>query len=114
MTKKVILLYILFLAFLLTACPSNEAPKMTAQPMEERDIQQLIEAEECPVVLVAMAAWCNPCREELPILQKLHSKYKDRGLRIIGISLDEIGPQAMQPLIDGYGLEFPIYWGGGH
>ncbi|MBW2637090.1 MAG: TlpA family protein disulfide reductase [Deltaproteobacteria bacterium] len=85
MTKKVILLYILFLAFLLTACPSNEGSKTTAVPLEERDIQKLIEAEECPVVLVAMASWCSPCREELPILQNLHSKYKDRGLRIIGI-----------------------------
>jgi thiol-disulfide isomerase/thioredoxin len=112
MKKKVFLPYLLLLAFILIACPSNEGPKMTAKPMGDTDIEKLIEAEKCPVVLVAMAAWCNPCREELPILQKLHSKYKDRGLRIIGISLDVSGPEAMQPLIDGYGLDFPIYWGG--
>lgn len=112
MNKKIFLPCLLFLTFMLAACSPDGGPKTTAVPLEETDIQTLIEAEKCPVVLVAMASWCTPCREELPVLQKLHTKYKDRGLRIIGISLDVSGPEAMQPLIDGYALDFPIYWGG--
>ncbi|MDO4160229.1 MAG: TlpA disulfide reductase family protein [Prevotellaceae bacterium] len=35
------------------------------------------------------ASWCGPCRQEMPNLVSLYDKYKDKGLGIIGISLDE-------------------------
>lgn len=35
------------------------------------------------------ASWCPPCREEMPKLVDLYSKYKNKGLEIVGISLDK-------------------------
>ena len=35
------------------------------------------------------ASWCGPCRQEIPNLVKTYNKYKDKGLGIIGVSLDE-------------------------
>ena len=35
------------------------------------------------------ASWCGPCRQEMPFMLELYGKYKDKGLGIIGISLDE-------------------------
>ena len=35
------------------------------------------------------ASWCGPCRQEMPFMLELFGKYKDKGLGIIGISLDE-------------------------
>ena len=35
------------------------------------------------------ASWCGPCRAEMPNLVKTYKKYKDKGLGIIGVSLDE-------------------------
>jgi thiol-disulfide isomerase/thioredoxin len=35
------------------------------------------------------ASWCGPCRQEMPFMLELYSKYKDKGLGIVGISLDE-------------------------
>lgn len=35
------------------------------------------------------ASWCGPCRQEMPRLVHLYNMYKDDGLGIIGISLDE-------------------------
>lgn len=37
------------------------------------------------------ASWCKPCREENPNLLRAHQRYKDKGLVIIGISLDYPG-----------------------
>lgn len=35
------------------------------------------------------ASWCGPCRAEMPNVVRIYDAYKDKGLGIIGISLDE-------------------------
>ena len=35
------------------------------------------------------ATWCPPCREAIPHLNELHRKYGDRGVSILGVSVDE-------------------------
>lgn len=101
---------------ILLGCSQDEASspikKNLVVPIDVAGIEELMQIRGCPLMLVAMASWCAPCRAELPILQKMHEKYKDRGLRIVGISLDVGGPSAMQPLVDQMGLDFPVYWGG--
>jgi len=41
------------------------------------------------VLIDFWASWCPPCREEMPKLVELYGKYKDKGLEIVGISLDK-------------------------
>lgn len=41
------------------------------------------------VVLVDFfASWCAPCREELPILDKLSKSYREQGLVVLGVNID--------------------------
>ncbi len=35
------------------------------------------------------ASWCGPCRAEMPLLVETYNAYKDKGLGIIGVSLDD-------------------------
>jgi peroxiredoxin len=47
------------------------------------------------VVLVNFwATWCRPCRREIPDLVALQNEYRDRGVEVIGLSVDDPGDQA--------------------
>lgn len=92
--------------------PSVQSGKNAVIPIDVAEVEELVKTRGCPLMLVVMAAWCAPCRAELPTLQRMHEKYKDRGLQIVGISLDIGGPSAMQPLVDQMNVTFPVYWGG--
>lgn len=40
------------------------------------------------VLLVFWSIFCEPCRAEMPIVQKAHDKYKDAGLDVLAVALD--------------------------
>jgi thiol-disulfide isomerase/thioredoxin len=82
------------------------------EPIDEASLSKLITADDNYLVLSFMAAWCGPCIDELPALNRLYKKYKDRGLQIIGISIDFAGPAAMQPVLEKLKVDFPVYWCG--
>lgn len=44
------------------------------------------------------ASWCGPCRLNNPDLVKLYNAYKDKGLEIIGVSLDEKKPNWIEAI----------------
>jgi thiol-disulfide isomerase/thioredoxin len=82
------------------------------EKISESALDELINAKNNKIVLTFMAAWCGPCIDELPTLNKLYKKYKENGLKLIGISIDLDGPRAMQPVIDKLQVRFPVYWYG--
>ena len=52
------------------------------------------------VVLVDFwATWCGPCRRSIPDLSDLHQKYSDRGFEVLGISLDQTGPEGVSQFV---------------
>lgn len=59
------------------------------------------------VVLNFWGSWCDPCKAEMPELQKQHEAYKDKGLVIIGVNIGE-SPITVQPFVKQYGINFPI------
>ncbi len=62
------------------------------------------------VVLVNFwASWCGPCREEMPKLEELYKKYKDLGVTILGINIDE-NPQLAKKLLKDIQVTFPILY----
>lgn len=46
------------------------------------------------------ASWCNPCRTEMPAMRQLYSDFKEKGLGIVGISLDDKAEDWRQAISD--------------
>jgi thiol-disulfide isomerase/thioredoxin len=85
---------------------------VSIQKISESALDELINANNNKILITFMAAWCAPCIDELPVLNKLYQKYKNQGLKLIGISIDLEGPKAMQPIVDKLDVSFPVYWYG--
>lgn len=97
-------------AFSVSPLFAQESPRMVIQKIEQDGLDKLMKNRENRSLVVAMASWCGPCREELPFLIRLHDKYNDKGLKIVGISVDIDGPETMQKIADKAKVNFPIYW----
>jgi thiol-disulfide isomerase/thioredoxin len=91
---------------------AGESARIIIEKINQQDLDGLMKNKSNRSLVVAMASWCGPCRDELPFLVRLNSKYKDKGLKVIGISLDSGGPEAMQKVADRAKVNFPIYWAG--
>ena len=61
------------------------------------------------------ASWCPPCQQETPILRELSDRYRDRGLEVIGISVQETSPDDLAAYARRYELGYTIgFDGSGH
>ena len=61
------------------------------------------------VVLNFWATWCQPCTVEMPSLEALWRRYRDRGLIVVGVSVDRGAPRALlEPYVRNLKLTFPI------
>jgi thiol-disulfide isomerase/thioredoxin len=103
-----------FLAAAAVFCsyPAERAAAAAIKAIDESALDAKLGDKQNRLALVFMAAWCAPCIDELPTLNKLHKKFKPQGLEIIGISIDLDGPDAMQPVISALKIDFPVYWYG--
>jgi thiol-disulfide isomerase/thioredoxin len=63
-----------------------------------------------PLIVNLWATWCAPCRIETPELVKFAETYRDRGLRVIGISADDT-PDLIRAFAAEFGVPYPMLVG---
>ena len=59
------------------------------------------------VIVNFWATWCGPCKIEIPDFVKLYSEYKDKGLVIVGISIDD-SPEQLQSFMQEFKMNYPV------
>jgi len=57
------------------------------------------------VVLNVWASWCEPCKTEMPLLQKTHERIQDRGGLVLGIDMQDSTERALA-FLEEEGIEF--------
>ena len=76
------------------------APDFTALTLDGGTLR-LRDLRGRPVLLNFWATWCEPCRVEMPALQRVHEAYGDR-VAIVGVNLQEPA-DVVRTFVEGYG-----------
>jgi peroxiredoxin len=106
-----------FVALLmLAACsPRGEAAPESAIPFELKRLDGTsVRTEDLRgryVLLDFWATWCPPCVLEIPELRAVHEGYRDRGVDILAISVDNLEPAELQEWLDENGVTYPVVIG---
>lgn len=66
----------------------GEAVPEIELPNTKDSLTKLSSLQGKVVLIDFWASWCAPCRAANPFVQKLYSKYKDKGFEVFAVSLD--------------------------
>ncbi len=107
----------LFLALLAAATavagPQAKKPAAARDPLiiDAQAYQKLLaKYHGKPVLVNFWATWCEPCRDEYPMLNELAKQYASQGLQVVGVSMDDDGDLIlMRRFLARYKPVFPNY-----
>ncbi|HEV7220042.1 MAG TPA: TlpA disulfide reductase family protein [Terriglobales bacterium] len=103
-------------AFVLLATIAFGREHDEAAPLSLRDThgntQDISKYKGKIVVLNFWATWCTSCRHEMPLLAEMQEKYEDKGVVVLGASVDDEKSQSLiQPFAESNKIPFPLLVG---
>jgi thiol-disulfide isomerase/thioredoxin len=101
---------LLLLTFRVAAAP--QAAKPADPPLiDAQGYQKILEQHRGQPLLVNFwATWCEPCRDEYPLINELAKQYASNGLQVVGVNFDEDGDVIlMRRFLARYKPIFPNY-----
>ena len=82
---------LLFAAGATLATPQAKAPG-DPKMIDAQGFQKIVQEHRGKALLVNFwATWCEPCRDEYPMLNELAKQYAPKGLQVVGVSMDDDG-----------------------
>ena len=101
--------------------PGDLAPELSVA-LEDGTTYQLTDLDGNPVRLEDLrgkavwinffATWCPPCQSETPVMREVSERYKDRGLELVAVSVQETSTDDVQAYADKYELKYTIGFDG--
>jgi len=95
MNKQQFLKALLAIAFFCATLPvfatetGSAMPACLVSPIGETQTEDLLRYKGQVLYVDFWASWCGPCAQSFPFLNEMHNQFKDQGLQIVGVNLDE-------------------------
>jgi thiol-disulfide isomerase/thioredoxin len=88
----------------------SKAPPIEGVTLDGRKTPKtLADYKDKVVLLNVWATWCEPCRVEMPSIEKLHDEFASKGLAVVAISVDDPGAeQRILDFVKEYKLTFEV------
>jgi cytochrome c biogenesis protein CcmG/thiol:disulfide interchange protein DsbE len=87
------------------------APAFTLDRLDQDGQLGVADLRGKAVVVNFWASWCIPCRDEAPVLQKTYERYRDRGLVVLGVDVNDFRQDARR-FMGRYGVTYPVVYDG--
>ncbi|PCK07920.1 MAG: redoxin [Alteromonadaceae bacterium] len=84
------------------------APDFTLKSNSGKNVR-LSELRGQVVMVNFWASWCGPCRQEMPVLEKLYTRYKSAGFTLLGVNVEE-DQNAADKVLKSTPVTFPILY----
>jgi len=84
-----------------------QAPEFSLKDLKGSDIS-LSSYKGKVIFLNFWATWCPPCRAEIPDFVEIYGQYKEKGMEIIGISVDRMSPSSLMPFVEKFKINYPV------
>jgi thiol-disulfide isomerase/thioredoxin len=88
------------------AVPGSPAPALVLAARDGGNVN-LADLKGQVVMINFWATWCGPCRQEMPLLAQLHTKYEPLGFTLLGVNVEPDSAAAVDWL-KGVPVQFPI------
>ena len=110
MRLRIVFAILLAMAGAAGAAAQTPAPK-DPELIDVQGYQRLLQQYKGkPLLINFWATWCEPCRDEYPLLNELAKQYAPQGLKVVGVSLDQDGDLIlMRRFLARYKPVFPNY-----
>ena len=92
------------------ALNSSKAPAWELKDLDGKQVKSS-DFDGKVVILDFWATWCPPCKAEIPGFIELQKKYGEKGLVVVGVSLDEGGPSVVKQFMNQFGINYPVVMG---
>jgi peroxiredoxin len=86
------------------------APDFTLQSLEGKSVR-LSDYRGKAILLNFWATYCDPCKVEMPWIVDLQKQYASQGLQVIGVAMDEVGPEEIAKFAKQMNVNYPILIG---
>ncbi len=87
----------------------SKAPNFTLPSLEGKKVELKSLLGKGPVFIHFWATWCKPCLEELPHLDRMGQAYKDKGLVMVAIAIDDPkSANKVKPLVKSRRYQFLV------
>jgi cytochrome c-type biogenesis protein len=86
------------------------APPFAARTVDGRaQVKGLADYRGSVVILNVWATWCEPCKAEMPTLERLYETFRPNGLKVVAVSIDETASDdSVRAYARNMGLTFDI------
>ena len=85
----------------------KKAAPFTLLTVDGKEIELDSFAKDKVTLLVFGATWCPSCRHEIPLLKEFYTEFKDKGLNVLSIDIQE-SAKKVKSLIKKKGINYPV------